>query len=179
MIRSTPTLNTLRITLRTMRPEDFDRYAAICAMADALRPMAGGPWPRRRAWEAFLRNAGHWQMTGFGQWAVIEQKSRTVVGQVGFFFGSEVVDEEFDAYPQVGWVMLPECEQNGLALEAVRAAHDWFDRVVTGALVARVSADANAALGLVETLGYRATRQLDCETGPTVLMRRNGPPGRA
>ncbi|MFC4670319.1 GNAT family N-acetyltransferase [Seohaeicola nanhaiensis] len=174
MIRSTPTLNTLRVTLRAMRPEDFDRYAGICAMGDALRPLDSGPWPRRRAWEAFLRNAGHWQMTGFGQWAVIEQRSRTIVGQVGFFFDSEVVDEEFDTYPQVGWVMLPECGESGLALEAARAAHDWFDRVVTGSLVARVSQANETAVELADALGYRQRR----EAGGTLLMRRDGPPGR-
>ena len=117
MIRSTPTLNTSRVTLRAMRPEDFDRFAAICAMPNALRPVSGRPWPRRLAWEAFLRNAGHWQMTGFGQWAVVDQKSRTIVGQTGFYFDSEVVDEEFDAYPQVGWLMLADCAGNGLALQ--------------------------------------------------------------
>ena len=49
MIRSTPTLNTSRVTLRAMRPEDFDRFAAICAMPNALRPVSGRPWPRRLA----------------------------------------------------------------------------------------------------------------------------------
>ncbi|MCB1339973.1 MAG: GNAT family N-acetyltransferase [Pseudooceanicola sp.] len=174
MIRSTPTLNGLRVTLRAMRPEDFERYASICAMPDALRVMNGGGWPRRRAWEAFLRNAGHWQMTGFGQWAVVDQKSRTIVGQTGFYFDSEVVDEEFDAYPQVGWLMLADCAGNGLALEAVRAAHDWFDRVVTGRLVAKVAEGNEGSLELADTLGYRLTGS----AGGSVLMRRDGPAGR-
>ncbi|GHF50471.1 GNAT family N-acetyltransferase [Seohaeicola zhoushanensis] len=174
MIRSTPTLNALRVTLRSMRPEDFDRFAAICAMADALRPVASDGWPRRRAWEAFLRNAGHWQMTGFGQWAVVEQRSRVIVGQVGFFFDSEVVDEDFDTYPQAGWLMLADCADNGLALEAARAAHDWFDRVVTGGVVAKLSAGNEGALSLAESLGYRPIGA----AGEMLLMRRDGPVGR-
>ena len=178
MIRSTPTLNTSRVTLRAMRPEDFDRFAAICAMPNALRPVSGRPWPRRLAWEAFLRNAGHWQMTGFGQWAVIEQRSRSMVGQLGFSFASEVVDEEFDDFPQIDWVLLPECQGNGVAIEAARAAHDWFDRVIPGPLVAPVSADNTVSLRFADALGYRERRRVSGDSGALVLLRRDGPSGR-
>ena len=83
MIRSVPTINTSRLALRAMRAEDFDRYAEIWAMPEVVRNITGEPRDRRRAWEAFLRNAGHWQITGFGQWAVIEQSSRLQQRRVG------------------------------------------------------------------------------------------------
>ena len=64
MIRSTPNINTSRLALRGMRPEDFDRYAEIWSMPDVVRNIGGAPWDRRRAWESFLRNAGRQPVTG-------------------------------------------------------------------------------------------------------------------
>ena len=85
MIRAIPNINTARLSLRAMRSEDFDRYAEIWAMRDVVYHILPEPRDRRAAWESFLCNAGHWQMAGFGQWAVIEQKTRQMVGQAGFF----------------------------------------------------------------------------------------------
>lgn len=177
MIRSVPTINTSRLALRSMRPEDFDRYAEIWAMPEVVRNITGEPRDRRRAWEAFLRNAGHWQMTGFGQWAVIEQSSRVMIGQVGFFFGSTAVDEDFDLYPNAGWMLVPEAQGRGYAVEAARAAHEWFDRVIPGKLVAQVAAVNTSSLKLAAQLGYRELRREGEGEEGVVFLRRDGPPG--
>lgn len=99
MIRSIPILNTARLRLAGMRPEDFDRYARMWADPDVVQFIGGRPKTRGEAWEAFLRNAGHWQMTGFGQWGVILQKTRELIGQAGFFYTSRDLGEDFDPYP--------------------------------------------------------------------------------
>lgn len=177
MIRSIPNINTSRLALRAMRPEDFDRYAEIWALPDVVRNIGGVPRERRQAWESFLRNAGHWQMTGFGQWAVVEQRSRAMIGQVGFFYGSEPVAEDFDTFPEAGWLLVPEAQGNGFAIEAARAAHDWFDRVIPGKLVARVAAANTPSLRLADQLGYRELRRLEGAGEPLILLRRDGPPG--
>ena len=178
MIRSIPTINTARVALSAMRPEDFDRFAALWAMPDVVRHIGGQPWSRRRAWESFLRNAGHWQMTGFGQWAIVGQRNRQMIGQTGFFFGTAELGEDFDAYPEAGWMLAPEAQGQGLAREATIAAHEWFDRVIPGPLVAKITPDNAASLKLAEHLGYSAFREAQTDTERLVLLRRDGPPGR-
>ena len=177
MIRSIPNINTVRLALRPMRPEDFDRYAEIWAMPDVVRNIGGVPWDRRRAWESFLRNAGHWQMTGFGQWAVVEQRSRVMIGQMGFFYSSQPLGEEFDSYPQAGWVLMPQAQGNGFAIEAAKAAHDWFDRVIPGKLVAQITAGNTPSLGIARQLGYREISRIEDAGEEVILLRRDGPPG--
>jgi len=177
MIRSIPNINTSRVTLRAMRPEDFDRYAEIWAIPEVVRNITGAPRDRRASWEAFLRNAGHWQMTGFGQWAVVEQRSRQMIGQMGFFYGSQPVGEDFDGFPEAGWLLVPEAQGSGLAMEAARAAHDWFDRVIPGKLVARVAAENRPSLRMADQLGYREIRRIEDDDSELVLLRRDGPVG--
>lgn len=176
MIRSVPNINTARLTLRAMKPEDFNRFAQIWAARDAMRNSGAIPLSRGKAWEAFLRNAGHWEMTGFGQWAVVEQKTRIMVGQTGFYFSACAYGEDYDPFPEAGWILTPEAQGSGFGREAAEAAHDWFDRVIPGPLVARVAAENTASLRLAAHLGYEEMRETECGGESVVLLRRNGPP---
>ena len=176
MSRAVPNINTPRLTLRAMRSEDFPRYAEIWATPDVVTHISGKPWPKARSWDAFLRNAGHWQIVGFGQWAVQPRGSRVMAGQTGFFFGSRGFGEDFDPFPEAGWVLAPEAQGAGLGLEAARAAHDWFDRVVAGRTVCMITARNEPSLRLATALGYTALREIEVEGEAVCLMTRKGPP---
>ncbi len=175
MIRSTPMINTARLTLCAMRPEDFKRFAEIWRTPEVVRHIGGKPRTRGEAWDAFLRNAGHWQMAGFGQWAVVLQSNRLMIGQAGFFYGDRGMGEDFDTFPEAGWVLSPESQGQGFGYEAAQAAHDWFDRVIPGPLVAMVDSANEVSRKLAEKLGYDLMREACFKDTPVHLFRRNGP----
>ncbi|WP_298971436.1 GNAT family N-acetyltransferase [uncultured Roseobacter sp.] len=176
MSRTIPTINTSRLTLRGMRAEDFNRFAEIWAMPEVVEHINGAPWPRSKAWAAFLRHAGHWQITGFGQWAIHRHREPDMSGQVGFFYAKRDLGEDFDAYPEAGWVLAPEAHGQGFGIEAVRAAHDWFDRVVTGQLVCMIAPEHEASLRIAQAVGYEFLRDTEYEGSAARLMVRKGPP---
>ena len=176
MGRHVPTINTARVTLRALRPGEFDRFAEIWAMPEVAQYVGGTPRTRSESWTSFLINAGHWQVTGFGQWGIEEHATKQLVGQVGFFFGARGLGEDFDAVPEAGWVLAPEAQGRGLGLEAAQAAHDWFDRVVTGPLVCMMDPDHGASARIAQTLGYVDMRMAEDEAGPIQLKLRKSPP---
>jgi len=176
MNRQVPTINTARVTLRAMRPGDFDRFAEIWAMPEVVTYIGGVPRSRNEAWRAFLTNAGHWQVTGFGQWAIEDHETKAMVGQAGFFYGARGLGADFDSVPEAGWVLAPEAQGRGLAQEAVQAAHDWFDRVVTGPLACMIHPDHEPSLQLASRLGYKALREAEDASGPVRLMLRKSVP---
>ncbi|QUJ77396.1 GNAT family N-acetyltransferase [Sulfitobacter albidus] len=176
MSRSIPTINTQRLSLRAMRAEDFQRFAEIWAKPSVVVHISGKPWPKSRSWDAFLRNAGHWQIVGFGQWAVQVHRQSQMAGQTGFFFGSRGLGEDFDPFPEAGWVLDPGAQGQGLGLEAARAAHDWFDRVVAGRTVCMITPDNESSLRIATTLGYVPLRETEVDGDPVQLMTRKGPP---
>lgn len=176
MSRTIPTINTSRLTLRGMRTEDFSRFAEIWATPEVVSHITGKPWPRARSWDAFLRNAGHWQITGFGQWAIQIHGRPEMAGQTGFFFGSRGLGEDFDPYPEAGWVMAPEYQGQGFGQNAAGAAHDWFDRVVAGRSVCMITPDNENSMRIAQTLGYSPLREAQLDGDPVVLMTRKGPP---
>ncbi|MEM6656543.1 MAG: GNAT family N-acetyltransferase [Pseudomonadota bacterium] len=179
MIRSTPMINTARLTLCAMRPEDFDRFAEIWRDPCVVEHISGAPKSRGEAWDSFLRNAGHWQMAGFGQWGVQQQSNRRLIGQAGFFYVDRGMGDDFDPYPEAGWVLAPEAHGQGLGYEAAQAAHDWFDRVIHGPLVAMISARSSSSQKLAGKLGYVSMRNAEYKNTPVHLMRRDGPPSPA
>lgn len=176
MSRTIPTINTSRLTLRAMRAEDFARFAEIWATPEVVTHISGKPWPKTRSWDAFLRNAGHWQITGFGQWAIQIHRQPAMSGQTGFFFGSRGLGEDFDPFPEAGWVLDPSAQGRGLGLEAAQAAHDWFDRVVAGRTVCLITPENEGSMRIAEALGYVPLRDADVDGETVRLMTRKGPP---
>ncbi|MEM6565540.1 MAG: GNAT family N-acetyltransferase [Pseudomonadota bacterium] len=176
MSRTIPTINTHRLTLRGMRAEDFKRFAEIWAMPEVVAYIDDEPWARSKAWDAFLRQAGHWQITGFGQWAINRHRASEMSGQVGFFYGKRNLGNDFDDFPEAGWVLAPDAHGQGFGREAVRAAHDWFDRVVTGRLVCMIDPRNARSVTLAEEMGYSLMRATDSEGDAVHLFERNTPP---
>ena len=176
MSRTIPTINTQRLTLRGMRAEDFSRFAEIWSMPEVVEYIGGEPWPRSKAWAAFLRNAGHWQITGFGQWAIHRHRATDMSGQAGFFYAKRDLGEDFDSFPEAGWVLAPDAHGEGFGMEAVRAAHDWFDRVITGQLVCMISPENTGSFRIAEAMGYRHMRDAELDGDPVTLLVRKGPP---
>ncbi|MEM6940547.1 MAG: GNAT family N-acetyltransferase [Pseudomonadota bacterium] len=174
MSRTIPTINTARVILRAMRPEDFPRFAEIWAMPAVVAHITGKPRSKAQSWDAFLRNAGHWQVTGFGQWAVQQHGTPTMSGQTGFFYGSRGLGEDYDPYPEAGWVLSKDVQGRGIGTDAVHAAHDWFDRVISGPTVCMISPDNKPSLKLAQGLGYRRLREINMEGDPVLLMSRKG-----
>jgi RimJ/RimL family protein N-acetyltransferase len=84
--------------------------------------------------------------------------------------------DDFDACPEAGWVLTPEAQGHGLAGEATKAAHDWYDRVIPGPLVAIVTEDNLASRSVAERLGYRLLRRAEMGGEAVLLLRRDGPP---
>ncbi|MEQ6247726.1 GNAT family N-acetyltransferase [Sulfitobacter sp. HNIBRBA3233] len=176
MSRSIPTINTQRLTLRAMRAEDFPRFAQIWAKPEVTAHISGKPWPKTRSWDAFLRNAGHWQIAGFGQWAIQLHGQPEMAGQTGFFFGSRGLGEDFDPFPETGWVLDPVAQGQGMGIEAAAAAHDWFDRVVAGRTVCMITPENENSLSIAKSLGYVALREAEIDGDAVLLMTRKGPP---
>jgi RimJ/RimL family protein N-acetyltransferase len=106
------TLDTERLQLRSWRLDDFDDFAAMMADPQVMRFLAGDgkPLPRFGAWQAFASTVGHWELRGFGMFAVIESATGTLVGRVGPWYPEDWPDFE------IGWTRLGERLEGEIAL---------------------------------------------------------------
>ena len=83
-LRAPSTLATDRLVLRQFTLADHPAYAAIMAEPEVTQYMGtGAPVPADMAWRSLSGLLGHWQMLGYGIYAVT-LKDGTLVGQAGF-----------------------------------------------------------------------------------------------
>lgn len=80
--RSGPEIETERLLLRQWHEADFWPFATFFADAE-MSSRLGGPEDRPNAWRRMASIIGHWELRGYGPWAVAEREGGTFVGSVG------------------------------------------------------------------------------------------------
>jgi RimJ/RimL family protein N-acetyltransferase len=113
----TAALETARLRLRRFRDGDLDAYARITSDAETMRHLAAGaPFSRDEALRSLGYIHGHWQIRGYGLWAVGGEATGALVGRIGL--------RRPDGWPglEVAWLIARERWREGLATEGARAA---------------------------------------------------------
>lgn len=170
---SFPEIVTDRLVLRVMTLDDFERYAEIWRQPEVVKYIGSVPRSREESWASFMRNAGCWSLMGYGQWGAWMRDSGQLVGQVGFMASMRGVGEDFDAAPECGWVLSKEAQGRGLGLEAVTAAHRWFDaQSFGGTSHAMIEKGHRNSLKVARAVGYVEMRETQFAGDPVILLER-------
>jgi RimJ/RimL family protein N-acetyltransferase len=121
-----PTLETPRLSLRAYTLEDFEAYAAMWADKEVTRHIGdGSPKSGEESWTSLLRAAGHWQMLGYGSWAIDEKARGCFVGGIGFNASKRDRGETLKDLLELGWMFTSSASGKGYATEALQAALAW------------------------------------------------------
>lgn len=118
-----PELETARLRLSPWRADHHDAYAALCANAKTQR-FLGGVFGRDDAWRRIAMFVGHWQLRGFGNWALELKDTGTFVGYAGLWQPSGWPE------PEIMWGLVEAHEGKGLATEAATRAREHAFRVL-------------------------------------------------
>jgi RimJ/RimL family protein N-acetyltransferase len=144
-----PSLRTERLLLRSFRESDLDAYARMSADAEVMRYIgAGNTLSRDQAWRSMAFFLGHWQLRGYGMWAIEDRDSREMIGRAGFL--------EPEGWPgfELGWLLSREHWGKGFAFEAARAALGYAGDAVGRDTVISLIRPGNArSIKLAERLG--------------------------
>lgn len=151
------TLETERLLLRPFRDTDTEAYAAMCADPEVMRYVGErGVLTHDDAWRQMAMLVGHWQLRGFGMWAVEERTTTTFIGRVGLHFPDGWPDKE------VAWALARPYWGRGLALEAARAALTHaFGALRWERAISLIDPDNRRSIRLAERLGQRFERETE------------------
>jgi RimJ/RimL family protein N-acetyltransferase len=158
------TLQTGRLVLRPFCESDLDVLARLYADERFMRyigPVAG----RDDSWRHLAQMLGHWELRGYGLWAV-EHQGR-LVGRIGLYRPEGWPDLE------VGWALAPALWGRGFAIEGARAALDQAALVLGRPdPVSVIHPDNAASIRVAERLGARLERRIMLR-GEDVLIYRH------
>lgn len=140
-------LRTERLTLRRPVPADWDAFHGFM-MSDRSTAF-GSHRNLARAFRAFAAELGHWDIFGYGMWAVTAHDSDTALALIGPWTPPDWPE------PEVGWMVLSaEAEGTGIATEAARAAiADAYSRLNWPTVVSYIGPDNTRSIRLAEKLG--------------------------
>jgi RimJ/RimL family protein N-acetyltransferase len=145
------TLETARLRLRPFRGDDLEPYAALCADAEVMRYVGDrSVLSREDAWRQLAMLAGHWQLRGFGMWAVEERATGAFIGRVGLHYPEGWPDRE------LAWALARPFWGRGYAAEAARAAlAEAFGRLGWPRIISLIDPANARSVRLAERLGER------------------------
>jgi RimJ/RimL family protein N-acetyltransferase len=142
-------IHTPRLILRPPIKDDFEAWALMEA-DESVKANTGAVQDQRESWGQLLSIAGHWSLTGWGSFCAIEKSSGRFIGRFGPSrpFGWPAVE--------IGWMLLPEFQGKGFALEGAVAAMDFAFSELGEVRVIHTIRPANmASQRLAEKLGSR------------------------
>ena len=150
------TLETRHLTLRPFTAGDHEPYAEMCADTEVMRYLGGRPLTRGESWRQMATMLGHWQLLGYGMWALVERQTGAFVGRVGF------IDPPGWLGFELGWALARPFWGRGLAFEAAQAALDHaFQKLGRDHVISLIHPDNMRSRRLAERLGERLERTVD------------------
>lgn len=169
-----PTLEGERIIMRAHQPSDFDACCELWADPEVVRYISGKPSSRSDTWGRLLKYAGHWSLSGFGYWAVIEKNSGALIGDIGFADFKREISPSLEGFAEAGWVASPKFQGKGYAREAVELSLSWLKRSRRFPEVHCIIAPENtASIGLAVRVGFKKYADGAYMGEPTVFMKQS------
>ena len=149
-----PVLTTERLILTPVAVTDFDDLKSVWADEGFTRAITGRALSQEEVWFRLLRDLGHWQVLGRGNWSMRSRDTGVYVGSVGVLNYLRDLDPPFDA-PERGWGVASAFQGQGLAHEGLRAVLTWVDTVLKAPRTVCMIPPENApSLKLAERVGY-------------------------
>lgn len=145
-----PTLETERLILRAFRDDDTDAMAAMVANPQVSQfiSVSGKPQDRLEAWRSMAMTLGHWQLRGFGMWAVEEKASGAFVGRLGLYYPETWPGNE------VGYAIAREHWGKGYATEGASAARDYaFETLGWTEIISIINPANTRSIAVAKRLG--------------------------
>ncbi len=145
-------LETERLILRSFRADDIDAYALMSADPEVMEFLSadGSLLSRADAWRQMSMFLGHWELRGYGTWAVEERATGLFVGRIGLHYPEGWPDRE------LGWTIARRFWGKGLATEGARAAMNHaFGTLGWSHLVSLIHPDNHRSARVAERLGQR------------------------
>ena len=147
---------TERFRLRPFGERELDELARLYADTDVMRYIGSGETlTRAQTWRQIATFLGHRQMRGFTTLAIEDRRTGVFVGECGPWFP--------EGWPmlEIGWLVDPRRQGQGIATEVARGALEWcFDRLGVDQLCSIIHPENVASIRVAEKLGAQRERRI-------------------
>jgi len=148
-------IETDRLTLRMFRDEDWKDLHAYYSDEVCTRYTYGKPLTEGETWRAMAGMIGHWQLRGYGPYAVVEKESKKVLGPVGLWYPNDWPE------PEIKWGLARHAWGKGFASEAAMAVKKMaFSTITDCNLISLILADNQSSIKVAKAVGATFEKEI-------------------
>ena len=146
-----PVLETRRLLLRQLTPEDFDAVFAILGDADVMYAWEHA-FTRTEAARWLGKNVGRYLRDGFSYWAAIEKETGALIGLMGVL----MEDAGGETVPGVGYLLRRDAWGRGYAAEGAAACARYaLEALGFARVTAQIRPENERSVRVAQSLGMR------------------------
>ena len=159
-------LESERLYLRQFEEADWRDLHLYYSDEEAVTFTQGRALSEGETWRVMCSMIGHWQIRGYGPYALEEKGSSRVLGTVGLWYPNDWPE------PEIKWGLARDCWGRGFASEAARqvltsvAAHLPDFRPIS-----MIHDDNSTSIALALALGAQRERSIEYEDEPHGIYR--------
>lgn len=140
-------LETDRLILRQFKDDDWQGLHKYYSNADATAYTVGRAFSEGESWRAMASMVGHWQLRGYGSYALELKSSGETLGTVGFWAPNDWPE------PEIKWALAPEFWGKGYASEAARIVQQaGLEFLPDLPLISLIHPDNHPSIALAEAI---------------------------
>ena len=164
-----PSISTARLTLRQFLHDDWPAMHAHYADPECTRFTFRRALTEAESWRAMASMVGHWQLRGYGPYAVVETSSQQVIGTAGLWYPNDWPE------PEIKWALTRLYWGKGYAKEAVKAIQGLALAHFQGkAPISLIHSENSASIHLAVAVGATLEKEVEFRGVPWLLYRHPG-----
>lgn len=159
-------LHTPRLLLSALDRSDLETFTALHADVDVTRYLSPPrPLTGAESFRLFAQILGHWQLRGYGYWAIRHRQTHEWLGVAGLWFPVGWPDVE------LGWRLFPSAWKQGYAREAGEILLEHaFHTLRLKRVVSIIHAQNARSIALAGRLGLREEQKKVVATTALVIF---------
>lgn len=143
-----PTITTDRFTMRPFTIADFKTFAKFYASDRSI--YSGGVTGAESSWRMLACEIGHWQLRGYGRWAVEDKETGKLAGNVGLWCPNGWPE------PEIGWDIYEGFVGRGYATEAALEARRYaYDKLGWTTVISLIKPQNDSSKKVAQRMGAR------------------------
>jgi RimJ/RimL family protein N-acetyltransferase len=159
-------LETDRLVLRRFSEPDWRDLYAYYSDTECMKYTIGRPLSKGETWRAMASMLGHWQLRGYGPYAIEAKATNRILGPVGLWYPQDWPE------PEIKWGLARSFWGQGYASEAGRAVRDMARVAMPDVqLISLIHPENSASIHVALALGATLERVIDFRGGEANIYR--------
>jgi RimJ/RimL family protein N-acetyltransferase len=159
-------ITTERLNLRIFKESDWKDLFAYYSDEDCMRYTAGRSLADWETWRSVATMVGHWQLRGFGPYALEEQNTGKVIGVAGLWYPLEWPE------PEIKWGLRRNAWGKGYAREAADAVRLMgIEHLPDVRLISLIDQDNTGSIKVAESIGATFEKIIPFRNGEAAIYR--------